>query len=239
MRWLAIVLVLFVGIFTIWYFFVPDYVLNQEYAQTNAADPVRAAIDTLFIAAEPVTDRAGNVYPTVMVHGQRWMAANLRTTGCNADDGTKMSWADGGEKAPHIPLYSMEPKYGYYDGNAELGYGVLYTYGAVERCQLCPEGWRVANKKDWEILFAAIGPESFRGKKLKASAGSPFNAPLGGRVDGYGAVLAGRFQFWWTLDAVTYNGYGEAWGAELKPNGEVAIIPQAKRTANYVRCVEE
>jgi uncharacterized protein (TIGR02145 family) len=205
-----------------------------------AENPLDEEINRLFQPADTVLDSDGHKYPTCMIGEQTWLGQNLRVESCNASDGMEMSWGDGLEKGPGVSFYSQKPLYGYYLGKSSLGYGTLYTYAAVKQCNLCPEGFRVATKADWETLIEAIGPESDRSKKLFSSYGSPFHAGLGGRVDSYGSVLGGRLEFWWTggSPGSPQTLYYKVWAAELGRNGEVRIKKQDVRAANYVRCVK-
>lgn len=98
-----------------------------------------------------VADGEGNIYNTVKIGTQWWMAENLNATKYINGDviGTTVS--------PTTPLGSeVNPKYEWaYDGiegNADL-YGRLYTYYTIADSRgVCPEGWHVATTTDWTVL---------------------------------------------------------------------------------------
>jgi uncharacterized protein (TIGR02145 family) len=106
-------------------------------------EPVSAANDT-----GTVTDIDGNVYQTVKIGNQVWMAENLRTTRYN--DGAA------------IPLVTKEdawsnlttPGYCWYDNeiNYNNKYGALYNWYAVVTKKLAPAGWHVPTDAEWDIL---------------------------------------------------------------------------------------
>lgn len=223
-----------------WYFLVPSsWFTAISEPSTPEQAPEVVIPDGLFIPGPDVLDDEGNRYASVLIAGRTWLASNSRITRCGAEN-TIMKLADGKEKGPGVDFYDTAPRYGYYNGDTTHGYGTLYTHAAVVNCKLCPTGFRVAGKADWETLFAALGAGADRGKLLMKRYGSPFGAILGGRVDGYGPVLGGRYVFWWSAERATLKGDKKsAWGPELQGNGEVLIRQQDTRTANYVRCIKE
>jgi uncharacterized protein (TIGR02145 family) len=94
-----------------------------------------------------VTDIEGNVYKTVRIGNQVWMAENLRTTKYN--DGLAI---------PYISLDAMvssKPAYSYYDNDPELGkeYGFFYYQGVVFTGKICPQGWHVPTRQEWYTML--------------------------------------------------------------------------------------
>lgn len=112
-----------------------------------------------------VTDNDGNVYPTVIIGKQEWMAANLRTTRFN--DGTPIPQVTDGSKWSNL----ITPAFSWYD-NDEKGhrdtYGALYNWFAVGTGRLCPKGWRVPTDADWQVLVDHVGGKTVAGGKLKS-----------------------------------------------------------------------
>ena len=87
-----------------------------------------------------IQDIDGNVYRTVTIGDNTWLAENLRTL--TFQDGTKVNTG-------FIPD----------DDERNLKhYGRLYDWHDVtsER-NICPAGWRVASDDDWKTLEKAIG----------------------------------------------------------------------------------
>jgi len=114
-------------------------------AITGGYEPVSADNDT-----GTVTDIDGNVYQTVKIGNQVWMAENLRTTKYN--DGTP------------IPLVTDDtawkklttPGYCYYNNTTNADsikkYGALYNWYVVNTKKLAPKGWHVPTDAEWTTL---------------------------------------------------------------------------------------
>jgi uncharacterized protein (TIGR02145 family) len=111
-----------------------------------------------------VSDIDGNIYKTVEIGTQIWLAENLKTTTLN--DGT----------AIENPLNSSDwnelktPGYCWYKNDFETYgkvYGGLYNWYAVNSEKLCPEGWHVPTDEDWEILRSYLGGVGEAGSKMK------------------------------------------------------------------------
>jgi len=97
-----------------------------------------------------MTDIDGNVYKTVKIGNQEWMAENLRVTRYN--DGTPIlyaldstSWASDTTGA-----------YCYYENMANTDsikkFGAFYNWYAVNTKKLAPSGWHVPDTTDWNVL---------------------------------------------------------------------------------------
>lgn len=108
-----------------------------------------------------ITDVEGNTYKTVYIGEQEWMAENLKVTKYNDEseiltDITETEWKENKEGA--YGVYPHEDKYdGVYGINSEEemieAYGLYYNWYAVDDERgLCPAGWRVASKADWDEL---------------------------------------------------------------------------------------
>lgn len=115
--------------------------------------------------------RDGNVYKTVTIGSQVWMAENLRflpsVIGPNV--GSQIS-----------PCYYV---FGY-DGTDLIQakaaanyrtYGVLYNWEAAKFA--CPDGWHLPSDEEWKSLTTYLGGESIAGGKLKEAGTSHWNSP--------------------------------------------------------------
>lgn len=101
-----------------------------------------------------VTDVDGNVYPTVQIGDQVWMAENL--------------WVMHYRNYDPIPEVARDQTWGglgsgaycNYDGYQENAkkYGRLYNwYAAVDPRGLAPEGWHVPTDEEWKQLELYLG----------------------------------------------------------------------------------
>jgi len=121
-----------------------------------------------------VTDIDGNEYSTVLIGIQCWMRENLRTTSYN--DGTSIQYV-----ADTAWSSISEGAFTWYDNDSlwKYKYGALYNgYTLNDSSKLCPPGWHVPNKADWERLVSCIGGYSYSpGNSLKSCR--QVNSPLG------------------------------------------------------------
>ncbi|MBN1601041.1 MAG: InlB B-repeat-containing protein [Chitinispirillaceae bacterium] len=105
--------------------------------------------DTTLYAKWVVMDRDGNIYDTVRIGNQTWLAQNLRTT--RYRDGMAIqlindsaTWAGWTTDAYCWP-----------DDNIDSGkvYGALYNWHTFEyRSNIAPEGWHLPSLAEWDIL---------------------------------------------------------------------------------------
>ena len=156
----------------------------------DCPQPTRTTLDP----PAPVTDVDGNVYRTVRIGSQIWMAENLRAT--HYRDGSPLlhvsndlGW--GGQ---------VSGAYGEYGGSTDgvEVYGRLYNWYAVDSSTgLAPEGWHVASDDDWKILEMYLGMtqadadlDGFRGVveggKLKEAGTAHWSSPNRGATDEFG-----------------------------------------------------
>jgi len=155
-----------------------------------------------------VTDIDGNVYKTVTIGTQVWMAENLKTT--RYRDGTSIP------TATNDPSFSSinSPAYCWYNNNISNKnvYGALYNSFVVNTGKLAPIGWHVPSDYEWEILIAFLGGETVAGGKLKETGTKHWSAPNVGATDDIGFkalpgglyLTKGEFNFicdfgeWWS-----------------------------------------
>lgn len=109
----------------------------------------------LYSEDEPVTDINGNIYKTVKIGTQVWMAENLRATKLN--DETLITNLPFNEYWPE----SIGP--GYWGS----GGCTFYNGYSVNTGKLCPTGWHVPTSSELNTLFIYLGGTNVAGDKMK------------------------------------------------------------------------
>lgn len=125
---------------------------------------------TTDIETPTVTDADGNVYRTIQIGTQLWMAENLKTTKYN--DGTDIPTVKGPTWYSFFELSTPGYCDYYYQKNyynLTNTYGVLYNGYAVTTGKLAPIGWHIPSIDDWEKLSDYLGGDSVSGAKLKSA----------------------------------------------------------------------
>lgn len=206
-----------------------------------------------------LTDIDGNVYQSIRIGSQVWLAENFRSTRYN--DNTEIDHITGNEDW-NLHAEGAYCDYDNIESNSE-SMGRLYNWYAVATGKLAPEGWHVATNADWTELENYLIANGFNydgtkeldriakslaskaGWAASAGAGSPglnpeknnstgFNAIPGGyRYDG-GFCAKDVFSSWWS-----YSGEGMA----TTLNNEDCFVhsnsPNYKNAGNYVRLVKD
>lgn len=139
-----------------------------------------------------VIDADGNVYKTIQIGNQIWMAENLRVTHYrngdpipNIKDST--AWANQTEGA--FCSYNNTENI---DTIATFGY--LYNwYTTQDPRGLAPKGWRVADANDWNILIEYLGGDTIASKHLKETGTLHWDGPNNAdNSSGFTALPSGR-----------------------------------------------
>jgi len=141
-----------------------------------------------------VFDIEGNVYQTVIIGNQEWMAENLRTkTLLNGDplagpfagsDWVQQSTTD--KRAVYTIFNYEHSSAAGLESPEEVvaAYGKMYNWFAVETGILCPVGWRVPDTADWNkmIDFILADDPNFNETNVGIAVKScrQINSPLGG-----------------------------------------------------------
>ncbi len=136
-------------------------------------------------------DRDGQTYKTVTIGNQVWMAENL-----NYADSTKTpsllrrSWCydnDNANCAVTGRLYTWAAaidSVALYDNGNGKSCGYRNACKLPEKMQgICPKGWHLPTKTDWNTLFDEVGGKSVAAKILKSRTGWNYS---GNGTDAYG-----------------------------------------------------
>jgi uncharacterized protein (TIGR02145 family) len=169
-----------------------------------------------------VTDIEGNIYKTIIVGTQTWMAENLRTGFLN--DSTNLTWItdDAEWESSTEPSYCFYG-YGFSNTYVSVTCGALYNWHTVYTNKLCPVDWHVPTYTEWTKLINYLGGEEVAGGKLKESGTYHWDKPNADAINeinftalpgGYrnedGSFnLIGNHGYWWTasLDLPPNAGY--------------------------------
>ncbi len=104
---------------------------------------------------DTVTDIDGNVYQTVQIGDQVWMAENLRVT--HYRDGTAVTNVTGNDIWKELELAVAYCYYNNDSSTAEL-YGALYNLAAIHDSRtLAPAGWHIPTDDEWKELEMYLG----------------------------------------------------------------------------------
>lgn len=169
-----------------------------------------------------MTDQDGNVYKTVVIGTQTWMAESLRTT--RYRDGTAIPNVKDEKDWLALTTGGYCNNNNTNDNDTIATYGRLYNWYAIaDSRMIAPMGWHVPTDAEWTTMTTYLGGESVAGGKMKetgtthwetpntgATNQSGFTALPSGYRDGY--YLIGKNSFykvgyscdWWSI--TTYGG---------------------------------
>ncbi len=198
-----------------------------------------------------LNDIEGNIYPTIGVGGQLWMAENLKTKKLN--DGTNVltsidntSWN-----------YLGTPSCCWYNNDQQTwnDYGLLYNWYAVNSGKLCPINWHVPTTSELAILNNFLGNSESSGSKIKetgiihweypntgATNESGFTALPGGLRGGYGSFESiNKYAYWWTSTEYNKTIIQSGWYYSVSYNSSNLNIGYMGRKSFglSVRCVKD
>jgi uncharacterized protein (TIGR02145 family) len=210
--------------------------------QISITNKILASItDKQFPVFSVFTDpRDGNVYKTVKIGEQVWMAENLRYI-------------------PHVCLSKEQGGiwvYGYYghDINEAIytknykEYGCLYDWETAKL--VSPSGWHLPYQSEWNKMLDFHGSADEAGGKLKSKTGwaNPntgatnecgFSGLPGGFRFNHGTFFGiGTHGYWW---AFTDEGsFDKAWSQNLyHSDTDVRSDGSDKKNGHSVRCIKE
>lgn len=140
-----------------------------------------------------VIDIDGNIYPTIQIGSQEWMAENLRTTRYS-----------NGDTIPNVISNNLwgNINYGawcYVQNNIQYNYpyGKFYNWFAVDdNRNVCPSGWHTPSFYDWDTLITFLGGNPGAGNKMKSTSSQYWEIPNSGHTNssGFSAIGCGGFR---------------------------------------------
>ena len=186
--------------------------------------------------------RDGKVYKTVKIGDQVWMAENL-----NFETDSSFCYSDSAYFcAMHGRLYKWAAAVG--KSESECGYGNTCSLPSGDVQGVCPSGWHLPSKAEFESLIATVGEDSTAGKVLKSASGWTAGGygtddfgfaalPAGTRGHGGGYGGAYFLGFFWSSTEIGDN---SAFNMYLTFDGDsVHQSVDIKDFAFSVRCVKD
>jgi uncharacterized protein (TIGR02145 family) len=150
----------------------------------------------IYIDGSGVVDAEGNLYKTVIIGDQEWMAENLRTNLFCFCSGDSIPYTG---DTTQLKVYNDDPQ-------NESIFGKLYNYQAVlNPSGLCPCGWRVPTELEYAKLINYLGGYESAMKKMKSTGvlengtglwvnREPMHLYIGNNSSGFNALPGGYSQ---------------------------------------------
>jgi uncharacterized protein (TIGR02145 family) len=160
----------------------------------------------------PVIDYDGNVYKTVKIGSQTWMAENLKST--HYSDGTPIESFAYNNDTSHARVYGR-----LYRWSAAMGEAASSTTNPSGVQGASPVGWHIPSDAEWQVLINLFGGDAVAGGKLKEADTVHWASP------NTGATNESRF-------TVLPSGWFDFTG-EFRRIGEWTFITTATRPGSY------
>lgn len=201
---------------------------------------------------ETVADGDGNIYNTVRIGNQLWMSENLKSTHYRNGDPLQIITSD------------LVQTTGAYSNNVHLGmgwefYGNYYNWYAVSDSRnICPPGWHIPTKADWETLIENYAGENENFKFIVENYAYDDMVKESTNESGLSALPMGTCIRVQTSTAPSYSmgvtlGDVSIWSATETdgdngsafyipaPQGQInpAVVKLNKRSGCAVRCVKD
>jgi len=121
-----------------------------------------------------VVDIDGNVYKTVKIGTQVWMAENLKVTRYRNGNPIPNVLDDKAWRVLSTGAYSNYNN----DENLVKTYGRLYNWHAVSDSRgIAPKGWHIPSDEEWTTLTNTLGGDAVAGGEMKEAGTEHWLAP--------------------------------------------------------------
>ena len=214
-----------------------------------------------------VTDIDGNIYPTVNIGNQTWMAEDLRVT--HYPNGDAIPHIIDNTEWANLADDNTSDAYCFYNNDNITGagsWGALYTWAAAMSDNavssstnpsgvqgVCPDGWHLPSDAEWTELTDYLGGTSVAGGKMKETGTTHWNSPNTGATNESGfSALPGGYRYYYGTGAFYNAGYLGGWWSATESSGTNAWLrylyyydAEATRYSNdksfgfSVRCVRD
>jgi uncharacterized protein (TIGR02145 family) len=234
-------------------------IVNVNFVSANQHSCGADSIHNSNLSYGSMTDQEGNIYKTIVIGSQEWMAENLKTSTYRNGDPiatnlTDVEWGN--------TINTQLGAWAYLNNDSlyECPYGRLYNFFAVaDPRHICPAGWHEPTDAEWSELINYLDPNADGGNnynlaatKLKCAGAQYWSSPNSsatnesgfsglaiGNRNQYGQFFAtdGEYAYWWTsseFDSTT------SWVRFLNYNLNNAIRNVgAKQAGNPLRCLRD
>lgn len=200
-----------------------------------------------------VADIDGNVYKTIQIGEQTWMAENLRTT--RYQNGDLIEYAENFDQWFEFYPARIKGAYIYYKNDIEYKniHGALYNWNtAIDTRNVAPAGWRVPSIDDWQKLIDYLDPHNTGtyGDNLRETTTAHWYyvnpwAPEATNSTGFTAIASGFAHIYGTA----HMGYNcRYWTNTITPRGPTYVDLYSQKLhfhedigpAGYIiRCIKE
>ena len=161
-----------------------------------------------------VSDIDGNVYKTIIIGTQTWMAENLKTTKYN--DNSTIPLVTDASAWEALAAFTT-PAYCWYNNDAatyKATYGAMYNWYTVDVASnggknVCPTSWHVSTDAELTTLTTYLGGGSVAGGKLKETGTTHWTTPNTGATNetGFTALPGGYRNNYGTCSYIGINGH--------------------------------
>jgi uncharacterized protein (TIGR02145 family) len=205
-----------------------------------------------------LTDYDGNVYQTVKIGEQWWMAENLKVT--HLPDGTAITKVTGDTDWKNLGV--ADQAYCFENDNDATEYGALYSRSAALNGDansatnpsgiqgVCPAEWHIPSDAEWKVLLAGGASANVLKEPgtthwlppSESNNETGFTAFGGGYRNDYDGTT---FDFkkegvWWVTDLYAYNGKGACfyigYASALSLGSKFGVAFDSGRS---IRCVKD
>lgn len=206
---------------------------NSINLETNTVSTVENVLNTRSIKSDEVGDINGNVYRTVVIGGEKWMAENLRSTSFSNGDAipflNQSQWASTASSG----LVELNPEGNYYN-----------FYSFIDERNVCPAGFHTPVTSDIENLYNSITPYGGKTKitmnkvkkKVFPSVLTPIIAPISLAANAaiYSASATVDLAYivpWLIIDGLIL---GPILGWETVKEQKIQVYEQALKFSKYI-----
>ena len=150
---------------------------NKNDDNIDSQSPYNSIVFNSNLSYGTVTDIDGNVYKTITIGTQTWMAENLKTTKYRNGDSIHHIT----DKTEWFNLFnSPTAAYCIYNNTPGISenYGNLYNWYAVSDSRnIAPAGWHVPSDSEWTVLTNNLAGNLEAGGELKETGTTHWKSP--------------------------------------------------------------